>query len=469
MLHLVGEPATTETATRFDGPSGILAHCFYPPPGGGSTSRVTAHFDEAETWSVNTPPSAASTCRRSRSTNSGHGLGLAHSNVTSQLSCTPTTVVPRRELTDGRHLGASSRSTAPEAALGLPRRQPSSTRVVANNADGRLEVFATRRRRRRSGTSGRPRPTTAGAAGQSLGGGIQGPHRGGRERGRPAGGVRHAAPTAPSGTCWQTAPNNGWSGWASLGGGDRRPGASPGTPMAGWRSSSRAPTAPSGTSGRPRPATAGAAGHSLGGWHGQPGGVAKNADGRLEIFVARHRRRALAHVADRTQQRLERLGIARRRDPEAAGRRHGTRTAGSRSSRGGRTAPLWHIWQTAPNNGWSGWASLGGGIVRRRRRSTTPTVASRSSRRGADNGPLAHLADVAPNNGWSGWCIARGRLTEGPIASRNADGRLGDLREGPRRRPVAHVAERAEQRLDVIGSRHPGYTVRTCESRAPTT
>ena len=21
---------------------------------------------------------------------------------------------------------------------------------------------------------------------------------------------------------------------------------------------------------------------------------------------------------------------------------------------------LWHMWQTAPNNGWSGWASLGG-------------------------------------------------------------------------------------------------------------
>jgi hypothetical protein len=21
---------------------------------------------------------------------------------------------------------------------------------------------------------------------------------------------------------------------------------------------------------------------------------------------------------------------------------------------------LWHIWQTAPNNGWSSWASLGG-------------------------------------------------------------------------------------------------------------
>jgi hypothetical protein len=24
---------------------------------------------------------------------------------------------------------------------------------------------------------------------------------------------------------------------------------------------------------------------------------------------------------------------------------------------------LWHIWQTAPNNGWSAWASLGGVIV----------------------------------------------------------------------------------------------------------
>jgi hypothetical protein len=30
-------------------------------------------------------------------------------------------------------------------------------------------------------------------------------------------------------------------------------------------------------------------------------------------------------------------------------------------ARGGNGA-LWHIWQTAPNNGWSGWASLGGVI-----------------------------------------------------------------------------------------------------------
>src|SRR5437868_5342697 len=24
---------------------------------------------------------------------------------------------------------------------------------------------------------------------------------------------------------------------------------------------------------------------------------------------------------------------------------------------------LWHIWQTAPNNGWSNWQPLGGGVV----------------------------------------------------------------------------------------------------------
>ena len=53
--------------------------------------------------------------------------------------------------------------------------------------------------------------------------------------------------------------------------------------------------------------------YSLGGWIDRLD-VAKNADGRLEIFA-----------------------------------------------RGGDGA-LWHKWQTAPNNGWSGWYSLGGWI-----------------------------------------------------------------------------------------------------------
>src|SRR4051812_32183962 len=38
----------------FDGPSGILAHGFYPPPNGGAIAG-DIHFDDAETWSVAIP------------------------------------------------------------------------------------------------------------------------------------------------------------------------------------------------------------------------------------------------------------------------------------------------------------------------------------------------------------------------------------------------------------------------------
>ena len=114
---------------------------------------------------------------------------------------------------------------------------------------------------------------------------------------------------------WQTAPNNGWSGWASLG----APG--PGIQI-----------------GDPR--------------------VVRNADGRLEVFLL----------------------------------------AGDQN--------IWHIWQTAPNNGWSGWASLGGPGV-----SVTngaPFVGNNGDGRievfatGADGG-IYHIWQTAPSNGWSTW------------------------------------------------------------------
>ena len=72
-----------------------------------------------------------------------------------------------------------------------------------------------------------------------------------------------------------------------------------------------------------------------------------------------------------------------------------------RSSRAAATAPSGIMWQTAPNNGWSGWYSLGGWI-------DLLKVASNDDgrmeifARGGD-GAVWHIWQTAPSNGWSGW------------------------------------------------------------------
>lgn len=40
------------------------------------------------------------------------------------------------------------------------------------------------------------------------------------------------------------------------------------------------------------------------------------------------------------------------------------------------------------------------------------------------DGALWHNWQTAPNNGWSGWTSMGGQMIEGPSAARNADGRL---------------------------------------------
>ena len=67
---------------------------------------------------------------------------------------------------------------------------------------------------------------------------------------------------------------------------------------------------------------------------------------------------------------------------------------------------IWHIWQTAPNNGWSGWSSLGGPSVTIA--NGAPFLGNDADRRielfvtGADGG-IYHIWQTLPSNGWANW------------------------------------------------------------------
>jgi peptidoglycan hydrolase-like protein with peptidoglycan-binding domain len=67
----------------FDGPGGVLAHGYYPPPNSGSLAG-DLHFDEAETWSASLPPSGIDLVSVAAH-EIGHALGLDHSGVSSAL------------------------------------------------------------------------------------------------------------------------------------------------------------------------------------------------------------------------------------------------------------------------------------------------------------------------------------------------------------------------------------------------
>jgi Matrixin/Putative peptidoglycan binding domain len=68
----------------FDGPSGVFAHAFFPPPSLAGALAGDSHFDEAEFWSVNLPPAGIDLVTLAAH-EFGHAVGLAHSSFPGAL------------------------------------------------------------------------------------------------------------------------------------------------------------------------------------------------------------------------------------------------------------------------------------------------------------------------------------------------------------------------------------------------
>lgn len=89
----------------------------------------------------------------------------------------------------------------------------------------------------------------------------------------------------------------------------------------------------------------------------------------------------------------------------------------------GADGSLVHIYQTAPNDGWSGWASLGGQLTGRITAARNADGRLAVFVRGTD-GALWQNAQVGPTRGWSGWSSLGGRIDDLFDSGQNADGSL---------------------------------------------
>ncbi len=77
-------PSAQGQGGEFDGPSGVLAHCYYPP-GSGGPNAGDCHFDEGETWADSNAGNNQIRFIETAIHEIGHGLGLAHTDDMSAI------------------------------------------------------------------------------------------------------------------------------------------------------------------------------------------------------------------------------------------------------------------------------------------------------------------------------------------------------------------------------------------------
>ena len=246
---------------------------------------------------------------------------------------------------------------------------------------------------------------------------------------------------------WQTAVNNGWTSWTSLG--------SPagvhldGSPVFARNPNGRLQVFVLSTDGSLWSILQAASGsNAWSKWQslGKPPSttltdsatVAASADGRLEVFV-QGADQALWH-AWQTQPNGFWSSWTSHGKPNGSGGIQGSLCVGP-SLDGrlelfaiGNDGALWHIYQTAVNNGWSDWLSHGAPEGETFAGSTIlPVVAPQADGRlqlfvPTLGGNMWRIGQTAVSNGWSGW-LSHGRpgltlFSDPPCIGTNADGRL---------------------------------------------
>lgn len=216
---------------------------------------------------------------------------------------------------------------------------------------------------------------------------------------------------------WQTAPSNGWSAWAPIG--DAR---FAGKPVVGRNSDGRLEVFVRGTDGYLYHVWQTSPGGGWSGWdrmgaiiQGDPA-VVSNLDGRLEVFV-----RGLDNRLWRNWQMwaggnwfiggFQAMGGGITGSPAAGRNADGRLEVFVRNL----DNVIYHSWQTSPGGGWAGWDSLSGGVA-----TSDPSVINNADGRmevcirGLD-GAFWHIWQTMPSGGWAGWTRRGGELAEGAV------------------------------------------------------